>query len=119
MNFYACIGEFGQGAEKAHEASWHDSTVFEPIVEHIAHQVDVGGLVLYRKQKIGGSALRLSLVREIVGAQMKVGEKVDKSAHRKLSSSFASSLIMSLFHSGSKTMLMFTELMPSMLRSFW
>ena len=97
-NLYAGIGHACQLPEKTDVAPGHYRAVLEPVVEHIAEQINGTSIVLYAAQKRYNTILMRSGIGDIARPQVHVAKKICIPAllcHRRPSSSLASSLIMS------------------------
>ena len=76
MHLDAQIRQFAELSQEAGVALRHDGLVFVPEVEHVAQQIDGGGLVLDTVQEIHQPAFLHAAVRDGQTAQVGVGQKI-------------------------------------------
>lgn len=74
---YARVGQFAELPKETGIAFWHYGAVFEPKVEHIAHQVDGRCVVFDGIQEIDQPPFLCALVADGATAQVGVREEID------------------------------------------
>lgn len=119
-DFNSAVSQFGKGAEEAREAAGNHVAILKPIVQNVTQKVEPAAVWFDFAQPAADGLLMFACVTEITRAQMKVTYEICQSAcgQRNPNSSFASSLIMSWVHSGSKTMFISTDFTPRIVSSF-
>ena len=96
--FHAEVGKLRDFSEKPRESSRHHIAVFIPIVEDVAEEVYFFSRVFNRVEKRHHAPLVVERRVKLARSKMEIGEEICQPAffhHRKPSSSFASSVIMS------------------------
>ena len=107
VNLNPTVTHLGDLPEEAHVTTGDDSTVLKPVVEHIPEEVHRTRLLLDALQPAHQTLLHGTRILMIARPEVGITGEEDLLAlahlcYRKPNSSIASSLIISLFHSGSK-----------------
>jgi hypothetical protein len=102
MELNAVIGEFGKLAKKTSITLRDNMAILEPIIEGVSKEPDRLGVKVYTFEPTYHTAFHSRGIRMASAAEMRIGREVN-THQRKPNSNLASSDIISLFHSGSKT----------------
>ena len=75
-DFHARVGKFGEFTQETDVAAGHDILVFIPIVQDVAQQKQLGGIVLDAVQKAAHATFPLQRVTHVLGAQVQVRDEI-------------------------------------------
>ena len=73
VDFHATVGELGEFAQEAHMPARHHRLVLIPVVQNVAQQEQLGGIVLDAVEEIDQAPFVLTLVLNILRPQVSVG----------------------------------------------